>query len=165
MATDGQSDYRGECVYTNTYSSVQPWTPTYLDAAQSVVPPTYDPRPLDTVQLQPFEPIGRCCAMTYDASGKTIISGPQVSSKPVANNTRELRLPTYDAVGRICAMTYDSSGRGIVSPPVETPKAIAYNTEALPFKSYEPKGQICAMTYDSSGLGIVTIEREGANSK
>ena len=159
MASDGRSDYRGEWIYTSVDASTQPWAPSYVDAVQRAVPPTYDPRPLDSVRHQLCEPIGQICAMTYDASGKSIISAPQVSSKPVTYNTEAPRLPTYDSVGRICAMTYDSSGRGIGSAPVETPPAVAYNTEARPFHSYEPKGQICAMTYDSSGQGIVSTPR------
>jgi hypothetical protein len=156
MASDGQIDYRSEGVCTNTHSFGQPWVSTCVDAVQSSVPPTYDPRPLDAALLQQLEPIGQIYAMIYDSPGKRIASAP----KARADENGALQVRPYDSVGHCCAMTFDSSGRGTVSAPVETLRAIAYNTEAHPFQSYEPKGQICAMTYASSGLSIVSASRE-----
>jgi len=163
MEKDGLRDYLGQCNYTSLYSNVQPWAPTYVDAVHRAVPPTYDPRPVDTVKHQLCEPISQICALTYDAPGKAISSAPQVSLKPVTYNPEALPLKTYDSVGHICAMTYDSSGREIVSPSVETPK-VSYSTEGRPSNSYEPNGQICATTYDSSGLGIRMTLREEPES-
>ena len=62
-----------------------------------------------------YDAVGRICAMTYDSSGRGIVSPPVETPKAIAYNTEALPFKSYEPKGQICAMTYDSSGLGIVT--------------------------------------------------
>ena len=122
MASDGQRDYPGGWVYSSTYSDAQPWALTDANAVQVRIPPTYDQRLLGTVKVPQFESVDRCCAMTYDSSGKGIAFPLKESPKDIGPSMETLPIPQYKSVDRCCAMTYDSSGLGIVTSTREEPE-------------------------------------------